>query len=95
MKTVGPAVVTVTGTIPGQASPFGSSGGGTVSGSGLFISDQGYILTNNHVIDGAKNITVILSDGTQENATVVGADMYSDIAVLKVTGKVPAVATPG
>ena len=95
VKTVGPAVVTVTGTIPGQASPFGSSGSATVSGSGFFISSQGYVLTNNHVIDGAQNITVILADGTQENATVVGADMYSDIAVLKVTGKVPAVASLG
>ena len=95
VKSVGPAVVTVTGTIQGQASPFGLSSSGTVSGSGFFISDQGYILTNNHVIDGAKNISVILSDGTQENATVVGSDMYSDIAVLKVTGKVPAVATLG
>jgi serine protease Do len=95
VKSVGPAVVTVTGTIQGQASPFGLSSSGTVSGSGFFISDQGYILTNNHVIDGTKNISVILSDGTQENATVVGSDMYSDIAVLKVTGKVPAVATLG
>ena len=95
IKTVGPAVVTVTGTVQGQVSPFTSSGNATVSGSGFFISDQGYILTNNHVIDGAQNLTVILSDGTQESATVVGADMYSDIAVLKVTGKVPAVASLG
>jgi serine protease Do len=95
VKKVGPAVVTVVGTIPGQATPFGSSGNTTVSGSGFFISNQGYILTNNHVIDGVKNVTVILSDGTQESAIVVGADMYSDIAVLKVTGKVPAVASLG
>jgi serine protease Do len=95
VKKVGPAVVTVVGTIPGQATPFGSSGNTTVSGSGFFISNQGYILTNNHVIDGVKNVTVILSDGTQESAIVVGADMYSDIAVLKVTGKVLAVASLG
>jgi len=95
VKTVGPAVVTVTGTIQEQASPFGSSGSATVSGSGFFISSQGYILTNNHVIDGAQNLSVILADGTQESATVVGADMYSDIAVLKVSGKVPAVASLG
>jgi len=95
VKTVGPAVVTVTGTIQGRSSPFGFSGSGTVSGSGFFISDQGYVLTNHHVIDGAQNITVILSDGTQESATVVGSDMYSDIAVLKVSGKVPDVASLG
>ncbi len=94
-KTVGPAVVTVTGTIPGQASPFGPSGSATVSGSGFFISDQGYVLTNNHVIDGAQNIMVILADGTQESATVVGSDLYSDIAVLKISGKVPAVVSLG
>jgi serine protease Do len=95
VKSVGPAVVTVTGTIPGQTTPFGSTGSATVSGSGFFISSQGYVLTNNHVIDGVQNITIILSDGTQENATVVGADMYSDIAVLKADGKVPAVVTLG
>jgi 2-alkenal reductase len=95
VKKVGPAVVTVVGTIQGQASPFGPTGTETVSGSGVFISDKGYILTNNHVIDGVKDVTVILSDGTQEKATIVGADMYSDIAVLKTDGKVPAVASLG
>jgi 2-alkenal reductase len=95
VKTIGPAVVTVTGTIQGQNSPFSSSASGTVSGSGFFISSQGYVLTNDHVIDGAQNLAVILADGTQESATVVGADLYSDIAVLKVTGKVPAVASLG
>jgi 2-alkenal reductase len=95
VKTVGPAVVTVVGTISGQSTPFGSSGDQTVSGSGVFISDQGYILTNNHVIDSVKNVKIILADGTQENATIVGSDMYSDIAVLKADGKVPAVAKLG
>jgi 2-alkenal reductase len=87
--------VTVTGTISGQLTPFGQSGTATVSGSGVFISDKGYILTNNHVIDGVKDVTIVLSDGTQEKATIVGSDMYSDIAVLKTDGKVPAVAHLG
>jgi 2-alkenal reductase len=95
VKLVGPAVVTVSGTIPSQMSQFGQSGAQTVSGSGVFISDKGYILTNNHVIDGVTGITITLADGTTEAATLVGADMYSDIAVLKVTGKIPAVATLG
>jgi serine protease Do len=95
VKKIGPAVVTVTGTIPSQMTQFGPTGPETVSGSGVFISDKGYILTNNHVIDGMTSPTVILADGTQETATIVGADMYSDIAVLKVDGKVPAVATLG
>jgi len=95
VKKEGPAVVTVTGTISGQISPYGSSGTETVSGSGVFISDKGYILTNNHVIDGVTDVTITLSDGTQEKATIVGSDMYSDIAVLKTDGKVPAVASLG
>ncbi len=95
VQKVGPAVVTVVGTIPGQNTFSGSAGSETVSGSGLFISNQGYILTNNHVIENAQNLNIILADGTQQKATLVGTDSYSDIAVLKVDGKVPAVATLG
>lgn len=95
VKKVGPAVVTVRGTIPGQQTYFGTSPTATVSGSGIFISNQGYILTNNHVVQGAQNIKVILSNGSQENATVVGTDQYNDIAVIKTNGKVPDVATLG
>jgi 2-alkenal reductase len=96
VQEVGPSVVTVTGNVPGQYSPFGMSSGGTVSGSGVFISDQGYILTNNHVVEDTQgDLTIILADGSQEIAKIVGTDQYSDIAVLKTTGKVPAVATLG
>jgi serine protease Do len=95
VKLVGPAVVTVTGTIPGQMTFFGQSSSATVSGSGIFISDQGYILTNNHVIEGAQDIQVILSGGEQFPATLVGTDPYSDIAILKTNDKVPAVAILG
>jgi serine protease Do len=95
VQKVGPAVVTVVSTIPGQATFFGMTGDQTVSGSGVFISAQGYILTNNHVVEGTKELTIVLSDGSQEKATLVGTDPYSDIAVLKASGKVPAVATLG
>jgi len=95
VQKVSPAVVTVVGSIPGQTTFFGQTGVQTVSGSGFFISDQGYILTNNHVVEGTKTIKVILSNGTQENASIVGTDRYSDIAVLKASGQVPAVATLG
>ena len=95
VQKVSPAVVTIVGTIPGQMTFFGPTGDQTVSGSGFFISDKGYILTNNHVVQGTKSVTVILSDGTQEKATIVGTDMYSDVAVLKTNGKVPAVAKLG
>jgi 2-alkenal reductase len=74
---------------------FGVTGDQTVSGTGFFITDQGYILTNNHVVEGTKEVNIVLSDGTQERATIVGTDPYSDIAVLKTDGKIPAVATLG
>src|SRR5512147_2385354 len=95
VEKVGPAVVTVVGTLPGQITIFGATGDQTVSGTGFFISDQGYILTNNHVVEGAKEVNIVLSDGTQQTATIVGTDPYSDIAVLKTDGKVPAVARLG
>jgi len=95
VEKVGPAVVTVVGVIPGQSTFFGSSADQTVSGSGIFISEQGYILTNNHVVEGTKSLTIVLSDGSQQKATIMGTDPYSDIAILKTDGKVPAVATLG
>ena len=96
VQKVGPSVVTVIGTLPGQMTFRGMTANSTVSGSGVFISSQGYILTNNHVVSGTQgDLTIVLSDGSQETAKIVGADQYSDIAVLKTTGKVPAVATLG
>jgi len=95
VQKVGPAVVTVVGTIPGQNSFFGQTTDQTVSGSGFFISAQGYILTNNHVVEGTKDVKIVLSDGSEQNVTIVGTDKYSDIAVLKTEGKVPAVAVLG
>jgi 2-alkenal reductase len=95
VQKVGPAVVTIVGTIPGQMTFFGQTGDQTVSGSGFFISDKGYILTNNHVVEGTKEVSIILSDGREEKATIVGTDPYSDIAILKTEGKVPAVVALG
>jgi serine protease Do len=92
---VGPSVVTVVGTIPGQMTFFGPTGDQTVSGSGVFISQDGYILTNNHVVEGVKEVNIVLSDGRQQKATIVGTDLYADLAVLKTAGQVPAVATLG
>ena len=95
VQAVSPAVVTVVGTVQGQSTFFGQTGDQTVSGSGFFISDQGYVLTNNHVVDGTDTVKVVLADGTEESAKVVGTDRYSDIAILKVDGSVPAVAKLG
>ncbi|MDC8785861.1 S1C family serine protease [Roseateles koreensis] len=53
-------------------------------GSGVIVSSQGYLLTNNHVVEGAADIEVLLSDGRQTKATLVGTDPETDIAVLKI-----------
>lgn len=57
------------------------------SGSGVIITDDGYIITNNHVIDGADEINVTLANKKSYKATVVGADASSDLAVIKIEGK--------
>lgn len=53
-------------------------------GSGVIVSPEGYILTNNHVVDGASDIQITLSDKRQFKAHVVGTDPKTDIAVLKI-----------
>lgn len=55
------------------------------SGSGFFISADGYVVTNNHVIDGTEEISVSLSDGRTLSAEVVGTDQATDLALLRVT----------
>jgi serine protease Do len=56
----------------------------TALGSGFFISDDGYVVTNNHVIDKEKMVTVILDDGKEMPAKVIGSDPKTDLALLKV-----------
>ncbi|MGD8394393.1 MAG: Do family serine endopeptidase [Candidatus Eiseniibacteriota bacterium] len=53
-------------------------------GSGVVVSEDGYILTNNHVVDGASKLTVVLEDGSKHEARVVGTDPPSDLAVIQV-----------
>ena len=92
------AVVTVINTLPQQRVRgfFGYSvTQPTASGSGVIISPQGYIVTNNHVIDGNESLQVIYADGSKVPAKLVGADQYADLAVIKVEGSVPAVAQLG
>ena len=54
------------------------------AGSGVIISEDGYIVTNNHVIDGASNIKVTLNDGTQVAAELISTDAQTDLAVIKI-----------
>ena len=56
------------------------------AGSGFFISADGYIVTNNHVVENAETIKVVLKDETELDAVVVGRDEPSDLAVIKVKG---------
>ncbi|GAB4479292.1 MAG: trypsin-like peptidase domain-containing protein [Anaerolineales bacterium] len=95
VQKVSPAVVTVVGVIPGQMTFFGPTGDQTVSGSGVFISPEGYLLTNQHVIEDVETVEVILADGSQQTARIVGTDPYADLAVLKIDRTPPAVAELG
>ena len=62
-------------------------------GSGVIVSSEGYLLTNNHVIEGADDIEVMLADGRQARAKLIGTDPDSDLAVLKIElDRLPAIA---
>lgn len=92
---VEPAVVTVVGTVSGVITFFGVSEDQEVSGSGVIISQSGYIITNNHVIEDANELSVIFNDGSTQTAQLISRDIFADLAVLKIDGPVPAVAALG
>lgn len=95
VEKVGPAVVTIIGIIPGHNTFFGRTPVSPVSGSGVIISPDGYIITNNHVIEDTVDVSIIFADGTDAPAEIIGGDIFSDIAILKVNGTMPAVSTLG
>ena len=64
--------------------PDGESEGASGMGSGVIVSANGYVLTNNHVVEGADQIEVILNDHRRARAKVIGTDPDSDLAVLKI-----------
>jgi serine protease Do len=86
--------IDIQGTVLQQAptGPLGSLFGGGAPqkvpiralGSGVLISSEGYIITNNHVVENADKITVLLQDGVEEPAKVVGTDRFTDLAVVKI-----------
>ncbi len=59
----------------------------TSLGSGVIVASEGYVLTNQHVVDGADDIELVLADGREMRATIKGSDPESDLAVLKVEAK--------
>jgi 2-alkenal reductase len=111
VKQVSPAVVTVINTLkpdavpnesqrlpfpfPGQDDPNQPQRQPRASGSGVIISQDGYIVTNNHVVEGAESLAVTFADGSRHDATLVGSDPLVDIAVIRVTDAVPAIAPLG
>jgi len=70
--------------IPRQRSPRRYQQPMTALGSGFIISSDGYILTNNHMVEGAEKVTVELADGRKFTAEIIGTDPDSDIAVIKI-----------
>jgi S1-C subfamily serine protease len=80
-----PGVVDITSTITSNSSsPFGGSQTETASGTGFVLDRQGDILTNDHVISGARSIHVSFADGTDTTGTIVGTDPSTDLAIVKV-----------
>ncbi|MFC3686600.1 trypsin-like peptidase domain-containing protein [Hydrogenophaga luteola] len=103
-KRASPAVVSInTSKAPDQtqmADPwfrffFGEQGQGQPQaglGSGVIVSEAGYILTNNHVIEEADQIEVVLNDGRRSTAQVIGTDPETDLAILKISlGNLPVI----
>lgn len=91
-KQVSPSVVSIT-TETRTTSWFGQDSTSSAAGTGVIISDNGYILTNKHVINGANKINVVLADGTTyEGVELITSDPLNDIAFLKIkdTNNLPA-----
>jgi len=73
--------------IPSVVSITCVSSGGTATGSGVIFSEDGYIVTNHHVISGAAGISVLLTDGRELEASLIGKDSVTDLAVLQIQGE--------
>ncbi len=86
---VAPAVVTVINRQESQG--IGENASVEVgAGTGFFVNDDGYIVTNQHVVANGTDFLIVLSDGSTRDGELVGADPVSDLAVLQVDGDVPA-----
>jgi len=82
VDTVGPAVLMVSRRKAGLGNSYGQEG----AGSGVILTPDGYILTNNHVVQGAEAISVTKQDGTTLDAVLVGTDPATDLAVIRANG---------
>ncbi len=70
--------------VKGRPGPLGETSG---SGSGFLFTPDGYVLTNSHVVNGAQSLLAVFPDGEEAEATVVGADPDTDIAIVRLPGK--------
>lgn len=84
-----PSVVLVTNQQAAQQGIFGETTDATDWGSGVIFSSNGYIVTNDHVVENASKVTVTLSNGTTYPATIVGQDPSTDLAVIKISPSSP------
>jgi serine protease Do len=92
-NTASPAVVEIEVTAQ-SSSIFGQSYSEEGLGSGFVIDNEGYIITNNHVVDGATSVNVTFSSGDTASATVIGTDSADDLALIKVDASAVAGITP-
>jgi putative serine protease PepD len=76
--------ITASGVASDAANPFGPAQQGEATGSGFVLDEEGHIVTNAHVVDGASSISVRFADGEEAAATLVGSDPSTDLAVLDV-----------
>lgn len=90
VRAVAPAVVTVISEAEGQLATGGSGLVPAGSGTGFIIDEDGHIITNAHVVQGGQAFEVIFADGSTREATLVGSDPISDLAVIRIEGDVPA-----
>lgn len=86
VNVVGPAVVTVITTLPPRRGFFGRTARPESRGSGVIIDAAGHAITNNHVVEGAESLSVILANGERREAQLVGADQFTDLAVIRIAG---------
>jgi 2-alkenal reductase len=85
VNTIGPAVVTVISKVPGQIDLYGEISEEIAAGSGVIVDKRGYIVTNQHVVEESRDLSVILFNGERKSANLVGTDYpFTDLAVIKI-----------
>ncbi|MBI2886735.1 MAG: trypsin-like peptidase domain-containing protein [Chloroflexi bacterium] len=85
VKQVGPGVVTIVAELDSPRRLRGATTPETASGSGVIVDRRGYIVTNAHVVAGARSLAVVFADGRRKEAEIVGNDVpFTDIAVIRV-----------